>query len=299
MMDGGSHRIEVTPEARALLWMGCGGVRRASVVAQKAVKAWSNNPLPAERDRVRRLVRRAALAMGGRGSMKMERGTAFQRLVDCSDVVGVVAGFVGYEGNAMAILCMGACVGEMSAVRVVWSGVRLGSAAWEGRSAVAWAAVGGYVSMVSELLEMRGGRDVDSLWGSVYEASRVGAVDVLGVLLGAGADVEDACGDEEDRALTVAAFGGHGRVVEALVGAGADVEAVNKNGKTALLLAACKGHATVVGALLGAGADVNAARGSGWTAMMAAAQDGHASVVEALVGAGADVNARTRTGTRR
>jgi hypothetical protein len=121
MAAGGPERIEVTPEARTLLWMGCGGVRRASVVAQKAVKKWGENPSPAERDRVRRLVLRAALAMGGRGSMQVECGTALQRLADCTDLVGVIAGFLGYDGDAVAILCMGACVCEMGAGRVgVW-----------------------------------------------------------------------------------------------------------------------------------------------------------------------------------
>jgi hypothetical protein len=48
MAADGSDRIELTPEARALLWMGCGGVKRASAAAQAAVNKWGENPvLPA------------------------------------------------------------------------------------------------------------------------------------------------------------------------------------------------------------------------------------------------------------
>ena len=56
------------------------------------------------------------------------------------------------------------------------------------------------------------------------------------------------------------------------------------------------GHVEVVKAMAGHGADVNAADNSGNTAMMGAAGAGHTEVVKALAGHGADFNASpTRT----
>jgi hypothetical protein len=194
--------IDATPEAHTLLWMACGGpdAQRAHLAAQRALKKWSDAPQPQDRERARRLILRVALPTGGRGTMLIPRGTALQRLMDCADLVGVIAGYVGCAGesDAVALVCMGACVGVTAAVRVgLWSGARLSSAAWEGRSAVAWAALGGDVGMVSSLLS-RGGRDAGCLRGSVSQCSRVGAVDVVRVLLAAGARLEDACGGKED-----------------------------------------------------------------------------------------------------
>ena len=63
-----------------------------------------------------------------------------------------------------------------------------------------------------------------------------------------------------------AADGGHLPVVEALLAAGADVQAANNDGDTALMYAAEGGHLPVVAALLAAGADVQAASNDGGTA---------------------------------
>ena len=93
--------------------------------------------------------------------------------------------------------------------------------------------------------------------------------------------------------------------VKALLAAGADVNATDKNGSFPLLLASAQGHLDVVQALLAAGADVNAKRrptvgAGGQTALMAAVVGGNRlsevqakpEVVRALLAAGADVNAK-------
>jgi ankyrin repeat protein len=50
----------------------------------------------------------------------------------------------------------------------------------------------------------------------------------------------------------------------------------------------------VVEALVHGGADVNAVDGEGWSAVHMSADRGHAGVVKALSAAGADVNARVQ-----
>ena len=79
--------------------------------------------------------------------------------------------------------------------------------------------------------------------------------------------------------------------------AGADINATNSSGDSALMIAAGRGHTEIVQALIAAGADVNAANGSGGdSALIGAAGGGHTGVVQVLIAAGADVNATTPAG---
>jgi len=63
-----------------------------------------------------------------------------------------------------------------------------------------------------------------------------------------------------------------------------------------LIEAARNGDAAAVQTLLAGGADANAAQGDGLTALHMAAQEGYLEIAEALLGAGADVEAKTRIG---
>jgi len=99
-----------------------------------------------------------------------------------------------------------------------------------------------------------------------------------------------------DKALWDAAWDGRTAVVELLLAAGADVDAKDEDGWTALHDAAWGGHAAVAELLLAAGADVNAQDNDGWIALHDAARNGHSAVVELLLEAGADVNAKNKNG---
>jgi ankyrin repeat protein len=77
---------------------------------------------------------------------------------------------------------------------------------------------------------------------------------------------------------------------------GADANAKDKQGRTALMKAANMGYTGIVRVLLDAGADVNAKNQDLTTALMWAASEGHAAVVELLLDAGADVNAKADKG---
>ena len=130
--------------------------------------------------------------------------------------------------------------------------------------------------------------------GRLLAAAREGQVEVVGSLLREGANVNAARGDGLT-ALHLAAEGGRGAVAEALIAAGAAVEAGTRIGHhTPLHLAARGGHGAVARRLLEAGADPNTATtGSGVTALhlAAGATDGREAVA-ALLDHGADPNAR-------
>jgi hypothetical protein len=92
-----------------------------------------------------------------------------------------------------------------------------------------------------------------------------------------------------------AAENGDPTTVQALLTYGADVNAHDGQGWTALIYAAENGDITTVQTLLTRKAQVNAkSEGSGWTALMSAASGGHLLVVQALLANGAEANARDK-----
>src|SRR4029453_14434128 len=83
-------------------------------------------------------------------------------------------------------------------------------------------------------------------------------------------------------------------VVEALIEAGADVNALLPQGQTALMMAARAGHVDAINTLVSRGADVKAREQvMGETAVIWAAAEDHPDVIKALVARGADVNGRS------
>src|SRR3990172_7504907 len=88
---------------------------------------------------------------------------------------------------------------------------------------------------------------------------------------------------ERNLALIAAARDGNLAQVQALLDAGANVNAVDEFGKTPLHGAAARGHVEVVRALrAAAGANVNARDDFGRTPLHEAAERGHVEVVRAL-----------------
>jgi ankyrin repeat protein len=100
-----------------------------------------------------------------------------------------------------------------------------------------------------------------------------------------------------DATVANAARAGDVAAVKTLLKSGADVNAAQGDGMTALHWGAQKGDAELVGMLLSAGANVRATtRLGGYTPIHLASQAGHARIVAALLGAGAAADFRTTTG---
>lgn len=75
-----------------------------------------------------------------------------------------------------------------------------------------------------------------------------------------------------------------------------DLEQVDRDGRTLLVNAACYGRKNVLEFLINKGANVNASDKMGFTAMHFAAQENHADIIRILLKNGADINARNAFG---
>ncbi|MDY6985652.1 MAG: ankyrin repeat domain-containing protein [Candidatus Thermoplasmatota archaeon] len=106
--------------------------------------------------------------------------------------------------------------------------------------------------------------------------------------------------DRDDNGVTplmLAAAKGDVRRVRDLIAKGADVNARNKWGATALMYAVNhSGSVEVAKILIENGADVNARDNNGETALIDATDRGNREMVKLLLESGADVNARTNDG---
>jgi uncharacterized protein len=116
-------------------------------------------------------------------------------------------------------------------------------------------------------------------------------------LLKGGADVNAQQGDGAT-ALHWAAYRGDAALTRLLLKAGAKPGVANHNGATPLWLASTRGDAAVIEALVEAGADANEPLPLGRRPLMLAARSGDVGAVRALLQHGADVNAsETERGT--
>lgn len=134
----------------------------------------------------------------------------------------------------------------------------------------------------------------------LFEAIRAGDVSRVQALIAAGADV-NAKGEGGMTPLMTAAHLGHLQIVRDLLAAGADVRAEDDRGYTALFHACYnpeldRGFADVVKVLIDAGSDIEHKIVYGVRPLMLAAGAGEAEVVDVLIKAGADVKARNEGG---
>ena len=125
----------------------------------------------------------------------------------------------------------------------------------------------------------------------LVQAARVQDHASVRALLAEGADV-DAVQPDGTTALHWAAHWDDLETADLLIRRDANVNAVNELGATPLWASCVHGSAPMIERLLQAGADVNAALPSGETPLMTAARTGIVDAVRALLRHGADVNAR-------
>ncbi len=126
---------------------------------------------------------------------------------------------------------------------------------------------------------------------ALLNAAEAGKVHELTRWIEAGADKETVDPLFGYTALISAALHGHTEVVAALIEAGANQQALNRNGDTALLMAAYNGHISVLAKLRALGANINAPNQRGETALMLAAANGKTETISWLIQAGANIEA--------
>jgi ankyrin repeat protein len=156
----------------------------------------------------------------------------------------------------------------------------------------------GNLAALKELVE--GGADPNTVIGEgmvattpLIKASWEGRRDIIKYLLSKGANVNAHNGDGQT-ALMQTVVRGFDDVVEVLLAAGADVKARDSRGMTAFVLAADNAGLEIADVLIKHGADPDSVDLSGITALMTAADQGNEEVVRYLVKAGARVNRITQ-----
>jgi ankyrin repeat protein len=127
--------------------------------------------------------------------------------------------------------------------------------------------------------------------------ARAGDDKRVSLLLKVGADV-DARDTRGSTALHIASSKGHAPVVRRLLDKGMDVEGTDVHGYTPLHIASYEGQASVVYALLAKGADASAVDKWGYTSLSLAIRAGRTAVVSLLLEAGVDPNGREITDNR-
>ncbi len=127
----------------------------------------------------------------------------------------------------------------------------------------------------------------------IFEAAALGEGDRLNGLLQQQPELLNAFSDDGFQPLPLAIFFGHTTLALDLLKRDAEVHTTSKNAQrvTALHAAVSAQDLAVAEALIAAGANVNASQQNGFTPLQGAAQNGQLPMLEALLAAGADVNA--------
>jgi ankyrin repeat protein len=151
----------------------------------------------------------------------------------------------------------------------------------DGKTAMAFALEQGHTDLAERLMDAGLPPNANDL---LVDAAFRGNLAVVRQLLARGADIEapDAAGDS---ALVGAAWGGRDDALLELLDRGASL---TRSGNAALLRAANSGKTSIVRLLIGRGVPVDVRDGNGWTPLISAAWQDKAPTVACLLELGAD-----------
>jgi ankyrin repeat protein len=203
-----------------------------------------------------------------------------------------------YDADRLTPLLLAAQAGHVDTVAVLLkAGADVTKTDHDHRTVLGIAADLGSTEMVKMVLATGMSPDgADNPVTPLVRASRRGHVEIMKVLLEAGADPNKESDCRNSSAIADAARMGHLDAVELLLSFGANPNGDLEQGKPALHQAARVGSESMVALLMNHGADPNRLDSMGWAAMHYAAEGGHLKVLGVLIQSGADLNVRTTQG---
>ena len=160
------------------------------------------------------------------------------------------------------------------------------------------AAAGGRLELVKMLLKRTEEVEVEGIRGctTFFSAAEGGNIDIVHLLLDHGTDAH-ARDDDENNALHIAAVNGHLEVAQMLLARNVEVNARNNSGMTPLLrVLLISRNPDVVRLLLDHGADVDACDIAGWTALHHAVGSGNPEIVQMILERSTEVDAKNSQG---
>eukprot|EP00878_Enallax_costatus_P010983 GHUV01011471.1.p1 GENE.GHUV01011471.1~~GHUV01011471.1.p1 ORF type:complete len:492 (+),score=180.30 GHUV01011471.1:349-1824(+) len=136
---------------------------------------------------------------------------------------------------------------------------------------------------------LEGGTATEIATYLIISAAQVGQADIIRLLAEWDADMEETDSIRRGRPLMHAANNGHTAAVKAMIECGADTEATDDNGYTALMVAVFSDRSSAAEVLVDGGASVDAQDRAGRTALSYAAMYGSTDCIYLLAARGADV----------
>ncbi|KAL7941496.1 ankyrin repeat-containing domain protein [Trichoderma barbatum] len=161
----------------------------------------------------------------------------------------------------------------------------------QGRAAIHLAAVAGQYAIIDHFADDVNSKDNDGNT-PLYHAAKFSHNNFVQRLLKLpNIDINPTADRWKKLPLHIACEKGHDDVVEALLDAGAPIDATHDGSFTPLYYAAAEERESTVKSLIARGANVKFMSNSGMTALHAAAITGNTAIVDHLLGEGADINA--------